>query len=258
MENINNRQSELLSLIKKNQIIEFDTILELTDTTELILYKDLALLEKMKMIYRTKEGIILRNIETEKNQSTLSQEERVFLEEKKRIGRFASTLVSNGESLLIDGGSTSFVFASYLLNKSNLLVITNALRVGNILAKEKKANNQILLTGGYASRNSYSTYGDPAVEVLQKVKTNKVIMSVTGIDPALGLFASSEREAVTKRVMLDCAKEVLILADYSKFGITTDFRISDLSRVGILITDSRLASSEAESIQEKGTLLYIV
>lgn len=137
MENINDRQKQLLSLIKENQIIEFDTIKKLTGNTDLTLYKDLALLEKLKMIYRTKEGIILRNIETEKNQTDLSQVEKEFLEEKKRIGRFASTMISNGESLLIDGGSTTFVFASYLLNKNNLLVITNALRVGNILSKEK-------------------------------------------------------------------------------------------------------------------------
>lgn len=66
MENINDRQKQLLSLIKENQIIEFDTIKKLTGNTDLTLYKDLALLEKLKMIYRTKEGIILRNIETEK------------------------------------------------------------------------------------------------------------------------------------------------------------------------------------------------
>jgi DeoR family transcriptional regulator of aga operon/DeoR family fructose operon transcriptional repressor len=258
MENINDRQKQLLSLIKENQIIEFDTIKKLTGNTDLTLYKDLALLEKLKMIYRTKEGIILRNIETEKNQTDLSQVEKEFLEEKKRIGRFASTMISNGESLLIDGGSTTFVFASYLLNKNNLLVITNALRVGNILSKEKKSKNQILLIGGYASRNTYSTYGSPAIEVLKKVKTNRVVMGVCGIDPALGIFASNEREAETKRIMLDCAKEVMILADHSKFGTTTDFLISDLSRVKVVITDERITSSEAKAMKEKNILLHIV
>lgn len=83
-------------------------------------------------------------------------------------------------------------------------------------------------------------------------------MGVCGIDPALGIFASNEREAETKRIMLDCAKEVMILADHSKFGTTTDFLISDLSRVKVVITDERITSSEAKAMKEENILLHIV
>lgn len=258
METLNERQREILSVVKEHQIIEFAQLTSITQNTELSMYKDLAMLEEAGFIYRTKEGIIFRGIASEITKGLLSQNERVFLEEKRRIGRFTSTLINNGESLVIDGGSTTLVFASYLKNKNNLMIITNSDRIGNIMARDKQMKNQILLLGGEVFSTSIATYGEYTCETLSKLRATRVIMGTCGISLDGCLFASSAEEAIAKRFMIETAQDVIILSDYSKFSMTTEHVFCDLSKINKIITDNRISQDEIAALEEHDITVHAI
>ncbi len=190
--------------------------------------------------------------------SLLSLGDIPFIEEKQRIGRFASTLISHGESLLIDGGSTTLLFSSYLKDKSHMMVITNSYRIGTLIGGDKYLKNKFILLGGESTKEAMPTYGEYTCEVLSTVKVNLSFMSVSGISPSGALYASTKEAAMAKSYMISAAHKVIILADYSKFNTETKYKIGDLSSVDMLITDKRISRSEISRLQRPDLTIHTV
>ncbi|MCY1152544.1 MAG: DeoR/GlpR family DNA-binding transcription regulator [Sphaerochaetaceae bacterium] len=252
-----NRRKEILSYIEKNKHVSIEELVSFFNVNDQVIYRDLIYLEKIKKIKRTSKGAIFPELKAKEAALKLSYRETIFYKEKEEIGKFASTLIKDGESLMIDGGSTTFVFATNLINKNRLMVITNTSTIGSLL--KKGARNRVILTGGELIQNSLATTGEIAESVLSQYKVNKAVIGVCSIDVEKGGFYTGlEDEAHIKQNMIKSANEVIILADSSKLSRKEPFLVCNFntSKKITLITDKEIPL-EQKTILENNKIKII-
>ncbi len=252
MLNCENRRKEILTIIEENKHASIEKLCSIFNVNEQVIYRDLIYLEKINKIKRTSKGAIYPESKTKKNALKLKQRETTFFKEKEAIGKFASTLINDGESLMIDGGSTTIVFTTNIVHKNRMMVITNTSTIGSILKKGKR--NRIILTGGQLLKNTYTTVGDLAESVISQYRVNKAVISVCSINIDEGSFYTNiEEEAKIKQAMIKSANEVIIIADSSKtekenVNFVCDFT---LNKKLTLITDNKLSKEKKAALEAK-------
>ena len=251
MLNCDERRKEILNIIEKNKHMTIEALSKIFNANEQIIYRDLIYLEKIHKINRTSKGAIFSESNEKKNAINLIYRETLNYKDKEAIGKFATSLIKDEESLMIDGGSTTLLFATNLLNKNKLMVITNTSTIGNIIKKGKK--NRVILTGGKLLKNTYATTGKMAEKVIEEYKVNKAILGVCSIDiNKLGFYTSIEEEAKIKRKMIMASNELIILADSSKVNIEKPHLVCsfNLNKKITLIIDRKLDKKNQEILEK--------
>ncbi|MGD1815580.1 MAG: DeoR/GlpR family DNA-binding transcription regulator [Pleomorphochaeta sp.] len=257
--NSEERRTKILIDIEKNKHMSIDELCSIYNVNEQIIYRDLLYLEKINKIKRTSKGAIFPESKAKKNALNLLFRETLFYKEKEAIAKFASTLIKDGESFMVDGGSTTLLFATHLLDKKKLMAITNTSTIGNIIKKSKK--NTVILTGGELFKNTYATTGEIAENVISQLKVNKAIIGVCAIDVENGSFYTDfEEEAKIKRSMIEAANEIIILADSSKTKIQKPHLVCDKNtdKKITLITDKNINSLDQNKLEKNNIKVITV
>ncbi len=251
------RRQKILSKIEKEKKVSIDELVSLFKVNEQTIYRDLLYLEKKNKIRRTQGGAINYSNEESLKDKVLdfNMRETKNIEQKKVISNFASTLIKDGESLMIDGGTTTLLFASNLNLKNKLMVITNTMTIGNLLKKDKK--NTVLITGGQLSATSSTTVGPIAEQMIGNFKVNKAIIGICSIDEDEGFFATLGSEARIKKAMIRSAKELIILADSSKFSVNLPNLVCKFNKRTTLVTDKGITKIQLKKLRDMGVTVYI-
>jgi len=174
--------------------------------------RDLCRLAGEKIVARTYGGAML-TIGLQEDSYTVR--ERLHRSAKQSIARTAAREVNDGETIILDGGSTVTCMAHYL-RKKNLTVITNNIKVTALLAGVP--NITLILLGGFIRPISISTYGHFAEESLRCLTADKLFTSANGVVANRGLCEASLEQVAVKRLMICQARETFVLADASKLG----------------------------------------
>ncbi|MDR1137549.1 MAG: hypothetical protein LBK91_04425, partial [Synergistaceae bacterium] len=161
-----------------------------------------------------------------------------FIEEKERIGAAAADLVSDGEIIIIDSGSTTFQVAKHLASHRGLKIITNDISITSEIEYEQ--SNTLIMTGGVYRRGLNLLQGSWTEIFLRDVRVNKAFIGVDAIDIKDGVFNATMEEASIKKIIVKVAKEVILVADHSKFGRIALAKICELDTIHKIITDSGL------------------
>lgn len=214
--------------------------------------RDLELLEREGLVRRVYGGAV------DVHQVPVTQyKERVIhrIHEKEAIGRLASTLVEDGDTLLLDVGTTINTFSQYLLEKRNLTVITPSL----IVAAALRSGNvgRVLVTGGELQADEPYLTGSLAESALQKYYVDRAFISVGGISPEVGLTDFDENEVRLRQTMMQRAKQVIVLADSSKLGVRAFTVIGRLDEMDILVTDDEITPEMRGRIEDQGVEIRI-
>ncbi|KUO94669.1 hypothetical protein ATW55_02035 [Ferroacidibacillus organovorans] len=214
--------------------------------------RDLELLEREGLVRRVYGGAV------DVHQASVSHyRERVVhrIDEKEAIGRLASTFVEDGDTLLLDVGTTINLFSQFLLEKRNLTVITPSLQV----ATKLRAGNvgRVLVTGGELQADEAYLTGMLAESAVQKYYVDRAFISVGGISPEVGLTDFDEHEVRLRQVMMQRAKQVIVLADSSKLGVRAFTVIGMLDEMDILVTDDEITPEMRRHIEEQGVEIRI-
>ena len=204
--------------------------------------KDLTLLEGKEMLYRTHGSAILINPYI--NDRHVNEKEKAYPEEKRLIGRYAASLITADDSILIASGTTMHALAREIVPQGHLTVIAAAINVTNILARNK--NIDIIQLGGFVRNSSVSVVGNYAEKMLENFSCSKLFMGVDGIDLDYGLTTN------LNQVMMQAAQKVVVLADSSKFGRRGFGKICDLDAIDHIITDKHVSSKTLEELRERG------
>jgi DeoR family fructose operon transcriptional repressor len=157
------------------------------------------------------------------------------VEEKRRIAAAAAALVSSGDSVILDVGTTMLEMARNLLDKRNITVITPSLHIANLLTDQPGI--RLILTGGIVRNGELSLVGNLAVEAFRGFYVDKLFLGVGGIDFQAGLTEFNLEDSEVKKAMLRSAKETILVADASKFGRVAFAAIGPLSAVRRIVTD---------------------
>lgn len=233
------RREEILKILDKKNRISTNELIKKFNTTAVTIRKDLAILEKTGALTRTHGGAIKKN-ELFRGLA-LTEKEKIFLDEKLRIVKQAAKLIKEGDTIILDSGSTTNLLAKELINKKNITVITNALNIAVELINSKI---EVILTGGNLFKDTLTLIGPLAETVLKKLSSGKLFLGTDGIDFEHGLTTPNINEASTTQTMMNVSGEIILLADESKFGRRSLAVISKIDRIDKIITNKKMTDSE--------------
>ena len=173
----------------------------------------------------------------------------------REIAAVAAAQVGSGDVILIDAGPIATYLAEALAEREHLTVITNALAVFECLRESPGLT--LILTGGVFRRDSNALSGPTAQLSLRELRADKLFLTVSGITAEFGLSHTDLAEVAMKQAMIRAAREVIVLADHSKFGQESIAQVAPLSVVNRLITDNALPAATRLELSKAGIEVII-
>ncbi len=174
---------------------------------------------------------------------------------KRGIAQVAAEQVQSGDVILVDGGQITTYLAEELIKKENITVITNSVPVFDVL-RDKPAIT-LISTGGLLRHTTQTLIGPTAEAALRELRADKLFLSVAGISLDFGLSYTSLAEVAMKQAMVRAAREVILLADHTKFGQESVVQIAPTTVVNKLITDNALPASVRLELNKLGIEVII-
>ena len=214
--------------------------------------RDLIQLSQQGYIERGHGGAAPRRFRRSQGLPELPVLERAHLmvEEKRRIGQTAAGHVEDGDVILISGGSTTAEMVPYLGGRRELTVVTNALNIASLLAPHQ--NIRTVITGGVVRHSELSMLGALTEDALRNLRVDKLFMGSPAIHADYGLSADDMTEVQSDRNIMASAREVIVLADHTKFGKIATMRVAPIAQVRRLITDPGIPESTLAALREEG------
>lgn len=226
---MNERQSKIIELLQiKGEVKIFD-LKGYFKVTDMTVRRDLEKLERNGVLKRTFGGAILTSKDV-----TLRERTIVRAIEKERIGRCAARLIQPGDTIFIDGGSTTLQVARHLPNNAEITVVTNAINVAAELSEKKIPT---IVVGGILFEVTNSMVGPITMETISRMAFDKVVLGATGLSALHGFSNSNMHEAEIKRTAIRKAKESLVVMDHSKFGERVLVSFAGLRDINKIVTD---------------------
>ncbi len=231
----NERRMKILELIQEDGSARVKDLSSLFSVTEPTIRQDLEKLESEGHILREHGGAYLKTISQQVK--TLSLQHMENLDLKRRIAEKALTFIHDGDSLILDSGSTITELAGLLTSRSNLMVITNALNIALALGTNPAC--QLMVTGGEFKAPTLSLTGDKAAAFFKDTYVDKLFLATGGVSSQLDLTYPGFSDLPVKKAMIEAAGETYLLVDSSKFGKASFASLGKLSQVDYLITDRK-------------------
>lgn len=249
------RRRNIVARIHKNQTIKISDLTKEFKVSIETIRRDLEFLESQGQLRRVYGGAILND-----NYSLLEakheQRETTNHLQKKAIGDRAAALISHGDTLFIDMGTTTREFAQQLVDKKDLTILTNSLIIAQDLAKNTDESCSVLLLGGVVRRGELTVSGAITDSNLGNFYFAKVIIGLGGISVQTGLTDYHLHEAATRRMAIERAHAVIALADKSKFGVTALNYICPADSLDILVTDWEVPAAVLEEYRALGITVH--
>ena len=248
------RKDKIIRMISENRMVKAHDLAEQFHVSMETVRRDLAELEKQNIIRRVHGGAVLNagsSLEPD-----FSYREINRYEEKLLIGKEAANYVENGETIIIDIGTTAMEFAKFLKGKKAITVLTNSLKIAQELMKDPEIS--VIMIGGYVRDGEGSTSGYWAEEMVDKFQVDKVFLGVGALDSKLGIMDYIIGETNLRRHFVEHAREVFALADYTKLGITALNEVCPVQKIDYLITDERSDKRILRELKEQGIEVIVV
>jgi DeoR/GlpR family transcriptional regulator of sugar metabolism len=219
--------------------------------------RDLEKLEERELLLRTHGGAMALHarIGEVAQEKSFSEKAEALAAEKERIAEAAARLVNDGDAVLLTAGSTNMRLAQKLAGKKRLKIVTNAANIAVQIGNETDC--EVILTGGTLRPKSFALVGPLAEESLGRIRVDKLFLGVDGFDLNEGLTTPNLSEARMDRTMISIAKQVIVVADHSKFGKVCFSRVAPLSVVHTVVTDRSLDADTCGRIRELGIELIV-
>lgn len=169
--------------------------------------------------------------------------------------RSAASLVSDGESIILDSGSTTTEVANHLHDKQGLKVTTNALNIALILGAEP--TNSIHVTGGEFKAPTLSLSGEKAGAYFENIFAQKLFLAIGGISFEAGLTYPGLNDLYVKMAMIKSAARVYLVADSTKIGVTSFASLGGIDLIHTLITDAGISNQARAAFEAKGVEIIV-
>jgi DeoR family transcriptional regulator of aga operon len=223
--------------------------------SEVTIRNDLDQLEKKNLLIRARGGAMISNNVVSFDQR-ISEKNKLNLKEKMKIGAKAATLVQDGDTIILDSGTTTSEVAKNLEGVRDLTVITNALNIANILINFQNLN--LIIPGGMLRKTSLSLVGPIAEKSLRGLFVDKLIMGVDGFDTHSGIYTPNVEEAHINNLMISIARQVILVTDSSKFNRKSLAFICGTDQIDQVVTDSGIPAGDQKRLRDAGVSLIIV
>jgi DeoR family transcriptional regulator of aga operon len=244
------RLLHIVEMISRNGKVTVAELSEALGVSTVTIRRDLERLEAKELLLRTHGGAMTMNedLRTAAQEKTFSEKEEAYAAEKERIADAAARLVEDGDAIMLTPGTTNMLLARKLAGKKELTIVTNAANIAAQIGHQPGWD--VILTGGNMRPKSFALVGALAEHALSRVRADKLFLGVDGLDFEHGLTTPNFAEASVNRSMIAVAKNVIVVADRSKFHRVTFSRIAALEVTHTVITDHLLPKNDAQRIRE--------
>ncbi|KIS42226.1 transcriptional regulator, DeoR family [Kosakonia sacchari] len=246
------RQAAILEHLQKQGKCSVEELAAYFDTTGTTIRKDLVALEHSGAVIRTYGGVVLNKDEAD---PPIDHKTLINTVQKGLIAEKAVTYIHDGDSIILDAGSTVLQMVPLLSHFNNITVMTNSLHIVNALS-ELDNEQTILMPGGTFRKKSASFHGQLAENAFDHFSFDKLFMGTDGIDLNAGVTTFNEVFTVSK-AMCNAAREVILMADSSKFGRKSPNVVCSLESVNKLITDAGIPADVRAALEAKGVEVII-
>ncbi|MBC6404903.1 MAG: DeoR/GlpR transcriptional regulator [Rhodospirillales bacterium] len=170
---------------------------------------------------------------------------------KQTIARHVAASIADGDSVMLDTGTTTSILARELLTKRGLTIVTNSSDIARTLATVN--GNRVYMAGGELRGDNGAAFGASAIAFASSFKVHHAIISIAGVDAEGGLMDQDLAEAEFARQVLQCGRRRLVITDHSKFNRSALVRAASFEEIDLLITDRAPPDTLAQRLEEAGT-----
>ncbi len=245
------RRANLLELVRQNGFASLPSLAESLQVSESTVRRDLAHLEQEGLAKRTHGGAFYSG--PSPDLPHFRNRQNAEWGKKRAIARVAAEILRGTNTLLLDGGSTTYELACLLIDRP-MQVVTNSLPLANLFSSRREV--ETILVGGYLQPTTGVLLGPYAEEMLGSLKVRVGVISAAGVAES-GLYNSNHMTASTQQAMVRVADEVILVADSTKFGRQSIAHLCGLDEIDRIVVDTELSQEWRDVITSAGVSLHL-
>jgi DeoR family transcriptional regulator, aga operon transcriptional repressor len=248
------RRLQILQLVRELGRVRVEELSQRFNTSAVTIRSDLNVLHRRGLLRRSRGGAM--HSEVAGFEPSLIERLQAHAAEKRRIGTAAAAMVKDGETIILDSGTTTQEIARNLKGRQGLQVITNGVNVAMELLGVQGI--QLVIVGGILRADSVSVVGGFAENMLQHLAADRLFLGAAACDPDFGPSTPNLEESLVNQAMVKIAREVILVLDSTKFTKRSMSRITSLSSIHKVITDKNVSPEIEERIRAAGCELILV
>lgn len=245
------RRQRLLELISQRGFARLEDLVVTAGVSESTVRRDLETLDQNGAIKRTHGGAVVAG--ELRGMPAFDDRTSTASVEKRAVGRAAAELVREGETVLLDGGTTTLEVARALSGR-RVQVVTNSLPIAHLLGPSTATD--LILLGGYVYPRTGVALGPIAIACMKEIRVTTVIMGAGGI-VADGVYNSNSLLVETEQAMMRCGERTVIVVDHGKLGRTALKRLCGLEAIDQIVVDDGIAPEHQEMLMQSGVRLNL-
>ncbi len=242
------RRMKILEWMQEEGSARVRTLAVAFAVSEVTVRQDLEKLEAEGHIVRAHGGAHLRSMPQQVRELALHH--LVNMDAKQRIGRAAAALVNNGETIIIDSGSTTTELATHLMQHEDLTIITNALNVALMMGALPSV--VVHMPGGRFKAPTLSLSGERSADYFQGLYAQKLFLATAAVSVGEGLTFPALSDISVKRAMIGASSQIVLLADSSKIGQRSFSTLCGIDEIDMLVTDTGIAAHDHQRLTDAG------
>lgn len=247
------RKRIILEELNRDGKVKVVSLAERFLVSEETIRRDLDALERSGKLKRVYGGAVRKSYQEGEPPYQLRQS--LNREAKWAIGRRAAGCLQDGDTVIIDTGTTVMELARAIQGLQRLTIITNSLPVAAVLTEslnQQLFSGNVILLGGEVNPEQQSVSGPLCIRMLERFHVDKAFISVGGISLAYGISDYDLNESIMSQVMIAAAKEVIVLCDQSKIGVKAFYQIAPIAAVDVVISELAAPGSWENELNGKG------
>jgi DeoR family transcriptional regulator of aga operon len=252
---VDERRRRICDLLREHGRVTVNDLAGRFDTSEVTIRHDLAALEAAGALDRTRGGALSRR---ENDDLPIRVKQTLRHAEKVRIARAAAALIRDGETIILDSGTTTAELARQIrtLNVKSINVITNALNIAMLLSDVPSV--RLIMLGGILRQESHSLAGHMAEKALDNLQADRLFLGADGLDPEIGLMTPHLPEAQLNARMIEISRQVVTVADATKLMRRNVCVIAKVDQLDLLITDASAQPEVVAELRRRGVEVQLV
>ena len=240
------RQELILDAVRATGGVRVSELVERLGVSDMTVRRDIDELARRGLVARVHGGATAAGSSVE--EPGFAAKSGLHTGAKRAIAAAAAALVEPGASVALSAGTTTHAVASVLLGVPRLTVVTNSLRVAEVLHAAPRDDLTVVLTGGERTPSD-ALVGPVTVAALRGLHVDWLLMGVHGMDADAGFTTPNLVEAETNRALVASARQVAVVADNSKWGVVGLSTIATLDEVDVVVSDAGLAPEAREVLE---------
>lgn len=247
------RYQAILRLVAAKGRVSIAELTRQLKVSEMTIRRDLAALDAEGAVRRVRGGAV--PVASGSYEPPFTARAKLNAAAKRDIAAEASKLISDGETVIVDGGTTGAAIAAELMGR-DITVCTPSLRVADVLSGSSTV--RLMIPGGIVRPGERTLIGPAALRIFEDHRFDVYIMTVSGIHVTAGLTEWDLDDAAVKRAALAAANRCIVACDASKFGKTAFGRICQVERADVIVTDSAIPAGQRTAFTAADVELRIV